>query len=452
MCESIEVSCFLVFDKGFPQEQENSNGLYALIDSLYGQQNEIPIVLLCDQPTEHFYKYALERCQAFLNITTGIEPYDLARALKAAYDEEAPFFDEIDFLEKPAETSTTQNLLTELQVFLGRTTYSPSYIRQNDLQHENNPVYAPPTSWLEEGQEEEPSAQQSSISWSGEEAPSWNEEAYPPAESSSLQHSEPDSLSKTIILPEEVEPQADDEPILLEERRVSTIGNKTFGIIGARLRRLLKPKKSAKTVKAEKLEEPEEPQVNSTLREFPSIFSTRPAFPSKVSIGVFSLSRGAGATHTAIAIAEFFARRGPTALMAYDLSHDLELSQIDERVFVYIPTRQEMNDVISVMHSGMVQYIVYDFGTPFELYHNGFLVNSSFSDEEKISFTELQRCDRKVCLTFDAPWHSSKSAFLESYNMDANLTLLSERQRSMDITELMNRLYPGICKRRVRGA
>ncbi|MCL2549157.1 MAG: hypothetical protein FWE76_08345 [Symbiobacteriaceae bacterium] len=453
MCESIEVSCFLFFDKGLPPDQENSKGRYALIDSLHEQQSEIPIVILSDQPTEHFYNYALQRCHAFLDIRGGIKPHDLTRALRAVYSHEDPVYDRIEFQEQADDSDApTLRFMREFKLHFGRSTHKTSYVNPDELRRNANSPYAHPETWQDPYQEEVVETPAECIPWSSTETDSGNDEVYHLEDTSSTLQSVPESLSRAIVLPEPEVLTEDDETILADEQRSENDGWKVLNAFGENLRRMLLTKREPKAKKVAQIEDSEDLQTSGAVRTVPSIISARSEFPGKVSIGVFSLSRGAGATHTAIAIAEFFARRGPTALMAYDLSHDLEQSDIDERVFVYIPTKQEMNEVIAVMHSNIVSYIVYDFGTPFELYHNGLLVNSSFSDEEKIAFTELQRCDRKVCLSFAAPWHRDKSRFLEQHHLDSNLTLLTERQRNMDITELMNRLYPGIVKRRGRGA
>lgn len=127
-----------------------------------------------------------------------------------------------------------------------------------------------------------------------------------------------------------------------------------------------------------------------------------PIMLGKRIIGVFSCARGSGCTSVAIRIAEIMSEHGHTACIELDGSNDIanEKGHAD-----YIMCSiEEMGSYISDY-----KYIVIDFGCIFP-YAARKLDLTRLQEYSKM-YSELQRCDIKVCTAFTAKWH------LERLNM-----------------------------------
>ena len=166
-------------------------------------------------------------------------------------------------------------------------------------------------------------------------------------------------------------------------------------------------------------------------------------FPERDVIGVFALSRGAGATYTSLKIAEYLVRHGNTALLAFDGKQDVKWAAASPKLITICPENaQERANAIAALYQDY-RFIVIDFGTPFILTPTGLPDETAFSQNAEL-LTELIRCNRRVCLAFDAPWHAAKKRFVKVMRLDTNLTMISEGERNLSPDALLARIYPGL--------
>ena len=470
------ISCFVVVDSGIPIEPDRPDGRYAIVSALRSKYPGIPLVVLSEYPGKHFYTYVRDHEAYFLDIRKGIDPHSLAYCLSTIAKGKSLELEELSYPEESINALPHSQRIKE--AIGSHHKQHPSATPQWSEGELINSVPKPPGMIGPPDRNARVATERQSILIDPEkpiEGETYIENATASSrdpvvnEHSSMLGESPQGMiieATEVTHPKRVVPEViptdtdlaaeivqEAEPIELVAPRngkgQSLWGNAS-NVFSAVFTRLAAGKGEVEQSRGDN----EHVAITSGMQVYRPqssfSFNTSGAFPSKLSIGVFALSRGAGATHTAIDIAEFFAQRGSTALMAYDLSYDIEFADIDERVFTFVPKKEEMNAVIREMHNGYFRYIIYDFGTPLEIFPNGALADISLSPDTLLLLTELQRCDRKVCLSFDASWHASKLNFLEEYHLDSNLVLLSEKSRGMDINDLMNRLYPGIVQRRGR--
>ncbi|HWQ77862.1 MAG TPA: hypothetical protein VN381_03555 [Anaerovoracaceae bacterium] len=179
---------------------------------------------------------------------------------------------------------------------------------------------------------------------------------------------------------------------------------------------------------------------------------------SHISIGVFSLSHGAGATTAAVDIAEAISEEGyRVAVVSYDGKKDLEYVR-NSRVTYIIPENKEYKrDVLIETEMREYQFIIIDFGMPVELSPAGSVIHADSEDLQ-----ELIRCQYKICLSFSNSWNIGKASYFlnnpdvqnnESYILampDANLrkrglerlnVSLCDRNSGQIIDKLLRKIY-----------
>ena len=165
-------------------------------------------------------------------------------------------------------------------------------------------------------------------------------------------------------------------------------------------------------------------------------------FPERAVIGVFSLSRGAGATRTAVELALKLMRVGRTMIIAMDGSADLYSAGLPEQVVISVPVYEEAINTLSI-HISEKQYrfIILDFGLILR-------VTSIGQPDEPLTerihlINELRRCDKIICRSFSAPWHSQKERVLTGLGLQ-NVLVIRDDQPQLD---LVQQLFPGARRR-----
>ena len=167
-------------------------------------------------------------------------------------------------------------------------------------------------------------------------------------------------------------------------------------------------------------------------------------FPERVVIGVFSLSRGAGSTRTAVELALKLMRVGRTMVIGMDGSADLYSAGLPEQVVISVPVYEEAINTLSI-HISEKQYrfIILDFGLILRI------TNIGQPDEplsERIHLiNELRRCDRIICRSFSAPWHSQKERILSGLSLQ-DVIVIRDDQPELD---LVQQLFPRARRRNI---
>lgn len=134
-----------------------------------------------------------------------------------------------------------------------------------------------------------------------------------------------------------------------------------------------------------------------------------------VQIGVFSLSRGAGATHTTVEIAEILANEGRKKVAAIAFDGKKEMQCLGKsKVDYYIPrTVTERFDCLGGILQCSYDYIIIDFGYLFKVNPSGELEFGELAENKQI-INELYRCNYKVGVGFSDPWHFDILQYYES--------------------------------------
>lgn len=161
-----------------------------------------------------------------------------------------------------------------------------------------------------------------------------------------------------------------------------------------------------------------------------------------ITIGVFSASRGAGATFTAASLAEKFAKAGfKTACVAYDGKSDfgyLGKSKVD---YYFSENESEKRmQLTSVMSPGAgYRIIIIDFGNIVPVDSDGRLMMGSIADTEN-DRNELFRCNMKVGLCFNSPWDINKLLYFNNENAYAYNTIFGMVPYSDETADMFQNL------------
>lgn len=172
-------------------------------------------------------------------------------------------------------------------------------------------------------------------------------------------------------------------------------------------------------IKRESAEEIE--KIRSTIPEKEIITKVKTVVKGtgSTTIGVFSVSRGAGSTYTSCIIAEKLVMLGySAAVVAFDGKSDLEYAEGKADYYFATPDKKKL--ILLQVINGGYDFVIIDFGTPFMINARGELENFPGNAEEHISAKEeLMRTAFRIGLAPSEPWHLNKLLFfekLESFN------------------------------------
>ena len=135
----------------------------------------------------------------------------------------------------------------------------------------------------------------------------------------------------------------------------------------------------------------------------------------KVNIGVFNVCNGAGATTTAVELAESIASNDKKVVcVELDSREDLKFINLKKcKAMYYLPQLSNLSQALNQLHcSNDFQYIIFDFGKVFDIGYDGGLKTISINQE---IFREFQRCNYKIGMAFSDVWHAGKLDYFMSY-------------------------------------
>lgn len=124
-------------------------------------------------------------------------------------------------------------------------------------------------------------------------------------------------------------------------------------------------------------------------------------------IGVFNLSRGAGATQTAVDIAEQLAANAYSVVVVA-MDHKSDLKYQSGKADYIVPEDDQADTLIHFLAgNGKHDYIILDFGMLFELSPSGKLLSYNLTDS-KAKIGEFMRCHLHIGMGFSSEWHVNK--------------------------------------------
>lgn len=128
-----------------------------------------------------------------------------------------------------------------------------------------------------------------------------------------------------------------------------------------------------------------------------------------ISIAVFDLAHGAGATTMAIRLAEKIANCGyQAACINLDPKNDMKYAKTSKRVALFSADPRGQSTLLQALYGdNQYPFIVQDFGVLFNIGDDG-----NITDVNQESISDFFRCNYKVALGFAAPWHTNKFEFL----------------------------------------
>lgn len=143
---------------------------------------------------------------------------------------------------------------------------------------------------------------------------------------------------------------------------------------------------------------------------------TRPHHSGTYILGIFNLSRGAGATWTAVDIAEHLAGSGYKAVVvALDGRNDLKYQKGKAE---YLVPEEDNGDTLVhfLAGNGRHEFIILDFGNLFDLSPSGKLQSYNLTDNRgKIG--EFMRCNLHIGMGFSAEWHANKIKYFTEHDV-----------------------------------
>jgi len=128
----------------------------------------------------------------------------------------------------------------------------------------------------------------------------------------------------------------------------------------------------------------------------------------KITIGIFNLAHGAGATTTAVYLAEKLQSLGyDTAVIAMDDKIDLYYLDKKKNAAYIVPTPGEKRLKLLEVYKANYKFILLDFGNLFELLPTGQLKTDRLADKE-YEIEEFFRCNYKIAVGFSDEWNAGK--------------------------------------------
>lgn len=153
--------------------------------------------------------------------------------------------------------------------------------------------------------------------------------------------------------------------------------------------------------------------------------NTRLKTMGSITIGVFSISQGAGSTYISVALAEALGKLGyPTALVAMDGKKDLKYAGGEYAHYIVPEDADDKRKVLLETMSQGFTFIIEDFGTIFLLDQLGKPRIGEGVTDYMNETNELLRCTYKIGVGFSTPWHKAKiNFFCENHMLDLETTL-----------------------------
>ncbi len=136
-----------------------------------------------------------------------------------------------------------------------------------------------------------------------------------------------------------------------------------------------------------------------------------------VTVGVFSLSRGAGSTYTSVEIGERYASLGyKVAVVGYDGSQDLEM--VSGKADYFTGSEEDKKIALTNALTSDYDFVIIDFGNCFPLLSNGMLnITTKKSGDSQ---NELRRCQYRIGMAFTSDWHIEKLGYFLTNPLMAN--------------------------------
>lgn len=188
-------------------------------------------------------------------------------------------------------------------------------------------------------------------------------------------------------------------------------------------------------------------EIKEKLKAQEKVVTTKPKNFSCVTIGVFSISRGAGATYTAIEVAENLAKAGyPTAIIAFDDKKDLLYKGNGYAEYIVPEAGDKKVRLLETITKGY-NFIVLDFGNLFPISPLGQLeIGESRITDKKEETDEFIRCQYKIGVGFSEPWHIGKlNWFSESGIADPYTSLFAIK--GIENIKGLNQYEISLCER-----
>lgn len=155
--------------------------------------------------------------------------------------------------------------------------------------------------------------------------------------------------------------------------------------------------------------------VEKPIEVIRNVVVEKPVISGLITIAVYALTAGAGATSMVVALAECLAGFGKTAAVGVDGTNDL--SYVKGKADYYVLTKDD--EIASAMYElthDQYKFIVTDYGNLFDINNNGVL-NFESMQSKKILLPEFFRSDYKVGMGFSVPWHVGKYKFFMEHEM-----------------------------------
>ncbi len=155
--------------------------------------------------------------------------------------------------------------------------------------------------------------------------------------------------------------------------------------------------------------------IEKPVEVIKEVFIKAPIVRGLVSVAVYALTGGAGATSMVVSLAEYLSEFGKTAAIGIDGSNDLSYVKGKADYFV-LPKDDEIAGAMYELTQNQYQFIVGDYGNLFDIFNNGSL-NLERMQTKKSLLPEFFRSNFKIGLGFSAPWHIGKLKFFMEHDM-----------------------------------
>lgn len=180
----------------------------------------------------------------------------------------------------------------------------------------------------------------------------------------------------------------------------------------------------------------QEPSKNAMNITRPSLLNAD--MKGKIFIGVFNICSGAGATSTAVEIAESIANSGyPTICISLDGSKDLQfINQKKCKAEYVILEEQNLTAALDLIYSrNEYRVVLFDFGKIYDIDASGELRKIL---AEKEIFREFLRCGFKIGMSFSDAWHEGKLKFFEKNKLEGDFNIILS---GLDVEDVI-KCYP----------
>lgn len=140
--------------------------------------------------------------------------------------------------------------------------------------------------------------------------------------------------------------------------------------------------------------------------------SRLPPFMGGIFIGFMNVSHGAGATMTAVQLANWLSAFGKTAVIAFDGQEDLLYAEKKSKVDYIVPSiGRKKEELVKALQMGY-SFILLDFGTLLDISPTG-QINSSYLVDRQEDVQEFLRCQYKIVFSFTENWHIGKLQYFQ---------------------------------------